>query len=342
MRDILQNQDSFVVPAYRARTAALVEVLRARWPAPDLWARLRRSPWASGLLMFLCARGFRVAVTIGHRPALVFGALSRLLGRGNVLHIAKEFYIEEAADTPRGGWRGLLQRLKRAVYRWALKDVTVLVVNARAECDAYARFFDLPRERVLFFPWPSNIDEPRWHREHDGTIVAGGRSLRDWRTYFQAVEGLPYRFLVGTPAGELRGLTVPANVNVLDLPRERYLERLRRALFAVVPLIATPRATGQATFLECMACGKPVIVTKVAGSVDYVRHEENGLLVPPADSLALRREIVRLAEDRALRDRLALGGLRSIREEFNRPRHARDMLELIDQLLEGGLTPLAA
>jgi glycosyltransferase involved in cell wall biosynthesis len=104
----------------------------------------------------------------------------------------------------------------------------------------------------------------------------------------------------------------------------------------VVPLIATPRATGQATFLECMACGKPVIVTEVAGSVDYVRHEDNGLLVPAADPLALRRAIVRLAEDQALRDRLARGGLRSIREEFNRPRHARDMLELIDQLLEGG------
>ncbi len=185
--DILQNHDSFTVPAYRARTAPLVEVLRARWLAPGLWTRLRRSPWASGLLMFLSSRGFRVAVTIGHRPALVFGALRRLLGRGEVLHVAKEFYIEEAADTPRRGWRGLLQRLKRAVYRWALKDVAVLVVNARAECDAYARFFDLPRGRVTFLPWPSNIDEPHWYREHDGTILAGGRSLRDWRTFFEAV-----------------------------------------------------------------------------------------------------------------------------------------------------------
>jgi glycosyltransferase involved in cell wall biosynthesis len=281
--------------------------------------------------MFLAARGFRVAVTVGHRPALVFGGLRRLFGRRGVLHIAKEFFIEEA-DTPRTGWGGLLGRLKMALYRWALRDVDLMVVNARGECPAYARLFRLPPERVAFLPWPSNIDEPQWFREHDGSILAVGRSLRDWRTFFRAVDGLPHRVVVVASRADLAGLTAPANVTVLtDIPHAEYLRLVRRAMFVVLPLVATPRSTGQATFLECMACGKPVLVTEVVGSVDYIRHGENGLLCPPADPDALRREAVRLAEEPALRERLARGGLRSIRERFNKSRYARDMLELIER-----------
>lgn len=45
---------------------------------------------------------------------------------------------------------------------------------------------------------------------------------------------------------------------------------------------------------EAMAAGKPVVVSNVGGMKDMVQHEENGLLVPPANSAALAKAFARL------------------------------------------------
>lgn len=61
--------------------------------------------------------------------------------------------------------------------------------------------------------------------------------------------------------------------------------------------------------LEAMACGTPVIATGTGGSGEYLRHEENCLLVPPGDSASITKSVERLKADSSLRERLALGGL---------------------------------
>jgi glycosyltransferase involved in cell wall biosynthesis len=56
--------------------------------------------------------------------------------------------------------------------------------------------------------------------------------------------------------------------------------------------------------LEAMALGKPPVVTRVGGLPELVEHSRQGLLVPPADPLALAAGIVSVLQDRGLRDRL--------------------------------------
>ncbi len=60
--------------------------------------------------------------------------------------------------------------------------------------------------------------------------------------------------------------------------------------------------------LDAMQAGLPIIASDVGGIPEVVRHEANGLLVPPGDSAALARAILRLYEDRALRERLSTAG----------------------------------
>ncbi|HUF47083.1 MAG TPA: glycosyltransferase family 4 protein [Vicinamibacterales bacterium] len=55
--------------------------------------------------------------------------------------------------------------------------------------------------------------------------------------------------------------------------------------------------------VEAMACGLPLIASRVGGVPDFVRDEENGLLVPPQDVAALTRAIERAARDAAWRVR---------------------------------------
>jgi len=55
------------------------------------------------------------------------------------------------------------------------------------------------------------------------------------------------------------------------------------------------------TILEANACGKPAIGSAVGGIPDVIRHEFNGLLVPPNDPEALSTAITRLIGDNSLR-----------------------------------------
>ena len=56
--------------------------------------------------------------------------------------------------------------------------------------------------------------------------------------------------------------------------------------------------------VEAMAAGKPIVATAVGGISEIIRHEGNGLLIPPADPAALAAAIVRTLGDRVLRARL--------------------------------------
>lgn len=60
--------------------------------------------------------------------------------------------------------------------------------------------------------------------------------------------------------------------------------------------------------LEAMAVGRPVVATGTGGSAEYLRDEENALLVPPGDADALAAAIRRLASDEDLRRRLVTTG----------------------------------
>ena len=60
------------------------------------------------------------------------------------------------------------------------------------------------------------------------------------------------------------------------------------------------------TLLEAMAGAMPVVTTNTCGMADLVEDDKNGLLVPPADSAALRDAIRRLREDADLRRSLGL------------------------------------
>ena len=70
----------------------------------------------------------------------------------------------------------------------------------------------------------------------------------------------------------------------------------------VVTLSSNEEGLGS-VLLDALAFGKPIAATTAGGIPEIVEHDATGLLAPPRDSEALGRNIVRLLEDRALRDR---------------------------------------
>lgn len=75
--------------------------------------------------------------------------------------------------------------------------------------------------------------------------------------------------------------------------------------------------------LEAMAMGLPVVTTGISGIPELVRHEHNGLLVPPQEPEPLASALARLLADRDLRHTLGTRGQDTVRQGFSLDRTVR-------------------
>ena len=86
--------------------------------------------------------------------------------------------------------------------------------------------------------------------------------------------------------------------------------------------------------LEAMAAGLPVIVSRVGGLPEVVRHEENGLLTPVGDAAALARCLTRVLKDPAWAKTLGDQARQDIQFHYSLDRLARKVNEIYEELVE--------
>lgn len=79
---------------------------------------------------------------------------------------------------------------------------------------------------------------------------------------------------------------------------------------------------------EAMACGLPVVATRVGGVPEIVEDGRSGLLVDPGDPKAIADAVAALLEDEGLRRRLAVEGRKRIEERFTIGSHARALFDI--------------
>lgn len=115
-------------------------------------------------------------------------------------------------------------------------------------------------------------------------------------------------------------------------------ERKLVPFFHACDLLVLPSITRNEAFglvqLEAMACGKPVVSTRLETGVQYVNQDgKTGLIVPPRDSEALADAINRLLGDGGLRKRMGFEGRRRVEREFTKEKMARRTLKLYERVL---------
>jgi glycosyltransferase involved in cell wall biosynthesis len=81
--------------------------------------------------------------------------------------------------------------------------------------------------------------------------------------------------------------------------------------------------------LEAQACGLPVVAYPTAGIPEVIFHEHSGLLAAPGDVQDLTRQIARILQDSALRERLATEGRRSVLQRSTLAGQADQQAELL-------------
>jgi glycosyltransferase involved in cell wall biosynthesis len=88
------------------------------------------------------------------------------------------------------------------------------------------------------------------------------------------------------------------------------------------------------SIVEAMACGVPVITTNVFGPKEIVRHNYDGIAVPPDDAKALVNAVVTLLSDEELRKRIAQNALNTVAERYDIREHARDLVTIYQDMID--------
>lgn len=114
--------------------------------------------------------------------------------------------------------------------------------------------------------------------------------------------------LVGTGPEERELRRIATELNLNDRVRFRgHLDRpsVAAILACAIALVLPSRSDNlPLAILEAMQAGLPIVATRVGGIPEEVRHEEEGLLVPPEDPVALAEALTRIICDSELRRRL--------------------------------------
>lgn len=211
------------------------------------------------------------------------------------------------------GWR-----LK--LTAWSLRRVDRFLVYFK-NSSFFQHQFSLPAERFHYIPFKIDaLELIQGAKPRDSEyIFCGGRSRRDFATLFRAVEQLDYPVRVVTSPRDkmelvgstIDGLSIPPNVEIYtsDQSPSFFVETMAAARLVVIPLVkGSHTQAGIAVYLQAMALGKCVIISKGLG-VDDVLSGNEAIIVPPGDVAALQNAIRLAWNNAALRSHYASSGL---------------------------------
>ena len=168
--------------------------------------------------------------------------------------------------------------------------VTYCVLTS-AEQQSFPRVWHVDSHRVKVARWPYTLNEEvvAHPQSMDGTVFAGGDSMRDYGPLLAIAAQIPVQITIASRRLTPRQIAeAPPNVQAGPLSQVEYDERLARASIVVVPMRAgLLRGAGQTTYINAMAVGKLVIVSDAPGVLKNVKDRVTGLVIPPGQPEAL-------------------------------------------------------
>jgi glycosyltransferase involved in cell wall biosynthesis len=306
-------------------------------------------PAGSAIVQEAVARGARVhAMPMrGDLDPLLAWRLYRLIRRARPdvvhLHSRRGADIQGALAARLAGVRTVLSRRvdhppKRTLLRWryGLYD-RVIAISEEIRRVLLAAGVDASKVVCV----PSAVDPARFNHPvaHDLLCVALGvpKDAVVIGVIAQLIERKGHRYLLrampriveaeprarvaffgrGPLAASLRGEAWALGIGdrVVQAGFRDDMERLLGALDAVVhPATAEGLGVG---VLEAAAAGRPIVASAVGGIPEIVRDGETGLLVPPRDSDALARAVLRLLGDSGLAQRMGEAARARVAQHFS-------------------------
>ncbi|RJP29697.1 MAG: lipopolysaccharide heptosyltransferase II [Candidatus Omnitrophota bacterium] len=104
--------------------------------------------------------------------------------------------------------------------------------------------------------------------------------------------------------------------------------------FNLLVLATTTQEAFGRVIIEAQASGVPVVATKVGGVIDIIENGKNGILVAPADPLAMSEAIIKIAKDPALAGKMAHAAYKKVVEKYNIELMVKNTMKVYDEALQ--------
>lgn len=244
-------------------------------------------------------------------PRLTLELAARFAQRGGPALVAVDLVLRR----PKSVASLLLLPFKRLL----LKRVD-LFIHYFKDLRAYKALYGIGANRSSFVSFKVNLHTGPKQSNLGEYVLCLGRTLRDFDTFFAAMEEVPYAGAIAKPDFhqlKLHGSRftravdqLSRNIRVLDDDGsdEAMLKLLEGARIVAVPILKESiAASGCSTSLNAMWLGKCVIGTEGPGWSDVFEKGEI-ISVPPENPSALAEAIRRVWEDDDLRTRVANAG----------------------------------
>ena len=240
--------------------------------------------------------------------------------------------------TYHGDWQesfgGFVRRAVLSLYNKHLLDKVLshadVIISPSEYYIGESRFLGKYRDKIVVIPNGINIDDfdiPYSKEECrvklelplDKSIVLFVGNLIPYKGPDVLVKAMP-RIIKEVPDTELVFVGSGRMRTELEklskkLTVEKYVkfagfveEGLKPLYYKAADVFCLPSTMSTESFgivnLEAMACGIPIVASKIGGIPDVVKDGENGLLVPPKDSEALADAIIYLLEKEDAREKM--------------------------------------
>lgn len=193
-------------------------------------------------------------------------------------------------------------RARLAMRLWRLPSrLDAILAVSRAQTDFLAKCAGRDRARLVpildqtdvqfFTPGPAK-------RDGRPIVMSVGLEQRDYRTLAAATADLAVDVCISGFSRNAKAMrdsfpeTMPANMQRSFYEWTDLLQLYRDCAVVVVSVFPNSYAAGIQAMLEATACGRPVIVTRTDGLVDYIDRPDLITVVPTGDPEALRQAIL--------------------------------------------------
>jgi glycosyltransferase involved in cell wall biosynthesis len=209
-------------------------------------------------------------------------------------------------------------RRRKGFWKWfagmLYQRVDFFFVHSRYDIQLTHRLYNLPEQRFVFRPFTRNepangeLEDAYLFEDRRPFVFSFGGNARDYRTFFRAIEGTDLYAIVVARQYNLEGLTIPDNVRAFcNIPLEVCDNLVRKCKYTVFTFDGSEPSCGQISIVTSFMTSKPVICTDWVGVEDYVTDGVNGILVKMGNADDLRREMLKLSNDKQLYARLSAG-----------------------------------
>jgi glycosyltransferase involved in cell wall biosynthesis len=197
-----------------------------------------------------------------------------------------------------------------------------------------------PATRIVIVPNPARVNEVTARPSSSKYVAFAGRvnAEKGVDVLLAAAAQMPsvcFKIAGDGPLLQSLASEAPANIEFLgQLGADQLSEFYRRSRVLVVPSICLE--TFGMVVAEAMACGVPVIASRIGGLPSVVDDGVTGLLFEPGNSTALVGELQRLWNDPALADQMGAAGREKALREYSERTYYESLMTTYRAAIQNG------